>query len=408
MHSETPQCDVSTKKQAMFFRNSFLIDYKSIGITPLPQRIAYMKQFLSFVRKEFRQIFRDRRTLLILLIMPLMLVLLLGYAIKTELNDARVAVFDPSKDVETRRIIERLQASEYFTVVRELDSPAGINEVFRDGTAGLVVVFSEEFASGLSRGEAGIQLIADGTDPNQASLLTNYAQGVLAAYQAERMEQYRVPMRIETVSRMLYNPQGESAYNFVPGVMGIVLMLICALMTSVSIVRERETGTMEILLASPMKPLHIILSKMTPYFTLSVTNVVTILLLAVFVMGVPIRGSLGWLALVSVIFIIVALSLGLLISTLVDSQVAALLSSGIGLMMPTLVFSGLIFPLESMPLALRWIADIIPARWYISAMRKIMIQGVDVSCFATELGVLALMAAVLVAVSWKKFKVRLE
>ena len=367
-----------------------------------------MKQFLSFVRKEFRQIFRDRRTLLILLIMPLMLVLLLGYAIKTELNDARVAVFDPSKDVETRRIIERLQASEYFTVVRELDSPAGINEVFRDGTAGLVVVFSEEFASGLSRGEAGIQLIADGTDPNQASLLTNYAQGVLAAYQAERMEQYRVPMRIETVSRMLYNPQGESAYNFVPGVMGIVLMLICALMTSVSIVRERETGTMEILLASPMKPLHIILSKMTPYFTLSVTNVVTILLLAVFVMGVPIRGSLDWLALVSVIFIIVALSLGLLISTLVDSQVAALLSSGIGLMMPTLVFSGLIFPLESMPLALRWIADIIPARWYISAMRKIMIQGVDVSCFATELGVLALMAAVLVTVSWKKFKVRLE
>lgn len=367
-----------------------------------------MKQYLSFVRKEFRQIFRDRRTLLILLIMPLMLVLLLGYAIKTELNDARVAVFDPSKDVETRRVTERLQASRYFTVVKELDSPAEINGVFKDGSVGLVVAFSEGFASGLPLGESGIQLIADGTDPNQASLLTSYAQGVLASYLEELAERYPVPMRIKTETRMLYNPQGESAYNFVPGVMGVVLMLICAMMTSVSIVREKETGTMEVLLASPMKPIQIILSKMTPYFTLSVTNVITILLLAVFVMGVPIRGSLGWMAAASVLFIAVALSLGLLISTLVDSQMAALLASGIGLMMPTLIFSGLIFPLESMPAALRWIADFIPARWYISAMRKIMIQGVGVSCFAAELGVLALMAAVLVSVSWKKFKVRLE
>ena len=366
-----------------------------------------MKQFLSFVRKEFRQIFRDRRTLLILLIMPLMLVLLLGYAIKTELNDARVAVFDPSKDMETRRIVERIQASEYFTVVRELVSPDEIGEVFKSGDIGLVVVFSERFASDMPRGEASIQLIADGTDPNQASLLTSYAQGVLSSYQAELLEQSRIPTRIDVVTRMLYNPQGESAYNFVPGVMGVVLMLICAMMTSVSIVREKETGTMEILLASPMRPIHIILSKMTPYFTLSVTNVVTILLLAVFVMGVPIRGSLLWLAVVSAVFIVVALSLGLLISTLVDSQMAALLASGVGLMMPTLVFSGLIFPLESMPAALRWIADLIPARWYISAMRKIMIQGVDASCFAVELCVLLAMAAVLVAVAWKKFKIRL-
>ena len=184
-----------------------------------------MKQFLSFVRKEFRQIFRDRRTLLILLIMPLMLVLLLGYAIKTELNDARVAVFDPSKDTETRRVIERLQASEYFTVVRELVSPDEIGEVFKSGDIGLVVVFSERFASDMPRGEASIQLIADGTDPNQASLLTSYAQGVLSSYQAELLEQSRVPTRIDVVTRMLYNPQGESAYNFVPGVMGVVLML---------------------------------------------------------------------------------------------------------------------------------------------------------------------------------------
>lgn len=366
-----------------------------------------MKQFRSFVLKEFRQIFRDRRTLLILLVMPLMLVLMLGYAIKTELNDACVAVFDPSKDVETQRIIERFRASEYFTLVNSLDNREQINTVFQEGKASLVIVFSEHFADDLLRGKAAVQLIADGTDPNQASMLTAYAQGVLSAYQAEWMEQFHVPMQIQVETRMLYNPQMDSAYNFVPGVMGIVLMLICAMMTSVAIVREKETGTMEVLLASPLKPLQIILSKATPYFVLSVTNIVTILLLAVFVMGVPIRGSLFWLAVVSALFVLVALALGLMISTLVSSQMAALLASGIGLMMPTLIFSGLIFPIESMPVGLRWIPDFIPARWYISAMRKIMIEGVGVDCFVKEMGIIALMAVILITVSFKKFKVRL-
>lgn len=369
-----------------------------------------MKQFQSFVLKEFRQIFRDRRTLLILLGMPLMLVLMLGYAIKTELNDARVAVFDPSKDAETQRIVERFRASDYFTVVDELSSLEKVYTAFKEGNANLVLVFGEHFANDLLRGggEASIQLLADGTDPNQASMLTAYAQGVLASYQAELLEEHHIPMQIQVETRMLYNPQMESAYNFVPGVMGIVLMLICAMMTSVAIVREKETGTMEILLASPLRPLQIILSKATPYFVLSAANIVTILLLAVFVMGVPIRGSLFWLAVVSALFVLVALALGLMISTLVSSQMAALLVSGIGLMMPTLIFSGLIFPIESMPAVLRWIPDFIPARWYISAMRKIMIEGVGVNCFAKELGIIALMAVVLTAVALKKFKVRLE
>lgn len=369
-----------------------------------------MKSFQSFVVKEFRQIFRDRRTLLILLGMPLMLVLLLGYAIKTELNDARVAVLDPSKDAETQRIIEHFRASEYFTVVGGLSGPEEMHTVFKEGKADLVLVFDGHFADNLlrGRGEASIQLLADGTDPNQASMLTAYAQGVLASYQAELLETHRVPMQIQVETRMLYNPQMQSSYNFVPGVMGIVLMLICAMMTSVAIVREKETGTMEVLLASPLSPLQIILSKVTPYFVLSATNIVTILLLAVFVMDVPVRGSLFWLAVVSALFVLVALALGLLISTLVSSQMAALLVSGIGLMMPTLVFSGLIFPIESMPAVLRWIPDIIPARWYISAVRKIMIEGVGVDYFMRELGIICLMAVVLTAVALRKFKVRLE
>ena len=293
-------------------------------------------------------------------------------------------------------------------MVRDLEGPDDIRRVFQEGDAGLVLVFSEHFAGDLLRGEAAVQLIADGTDPNQASMMTAYAQGVLASCQAELTGQYRVPMQIAVETRMLYNPQMESAYNFVPGVMGVVLMLICAMMTSVAIVREKETGTMEVLLASPMRPLQIILSKATPYFVLSAANIATILLLAVLVMGVPIRGSLCWLAVVSALFVLVALSLGLLISTLVSSQMAALLVSGIGLMMPTLIFSGLIFPIESMPAALRWIPDFIPARWYISAVRKIMIEGAGVDAFIQELGIIALMAVVLTAVALKKFHVRLS
>ncbi len=367
-----------------------------------------MKQFRSFVLKEFRQIFRDRRTLLILLGMPLMLVLLLGYAIKTELNDVRMVVLDPSKDAETQRVVERFRASKYFTVVGEVDNQGQVNAAFKEGDVDLVLAFSSHFADNLMRGGAAIQLIADGTDPNQASMLTMYAQSVLSSYREELAERYPVPMQVRVETRMLYNPQMESAYNFVPGVMGIVLMLICAMMTSVAIVREKESGTMEVLLASPLKPLQIILSKATPYFVLSVINIVTILLLAVFLMDVPIRGSLFWLAVVSALFVLVALALGLMISALVSSQMAALLLSGIGLMMPTLIFSGLIFPIESMPAVLRWIPDFIPARWYISAVRKIMIEGVGVDCFAKELGIIVLMAVALTVVALKKFKVRLE
>lgn len=367
-----------------------------------------MKQFRSFVLKEFRQIFRDRRTLLILLGMPLMLVLLLGYAIKTELNDVRMVVLDPSKDAETQRVVERFRASKYFTVAGEVDNQGQVNAAFKEGDVDLVLAFSSHFADDLMRGGAAIQLIADGTDPNQTSMLTMYAQSVLSSYREELAERYPVPMQVRVETRMLYNPQMESAYNFVPGVMGIVLMLICAMMTSVAIVREKESGTMEVLLASPLKPLQIILSKATPYFVLSVTNIVTILLLAVFLMDVPIRGSLFWLAVVSALFVLVALALGLMISALVSSQMAALLLSGIGLMMPTLIFSGLIFPIESMPAVLRWIPDFIPARWYISAVRKIMIEGVGVDCFAKELGIIVLMAVALTVVALKKFKVRLE
>jgi len=367
-----------------------------------------MKQFRTFVRKEFYHIFRDKRTMLILLVMPIVQIMLFGFAITTEVKNVNVAVFDPSKDASTQLLKERIQISEYFTIAEELTSPDQINNVFKYGKINLVIVFSENFADNLLRGEAKIQLIADGTDPNQASTLTGYASGIMASYQQELMEQYKIPFQIIPEVKMLYNPQAKSAYNFVPGVMGLILMLICAMMTSIAIVREKETGTMEILLSSPMKPIYIILSKAVPYFTLSIFNLITILLLSVFVLNVPVAGSLLLLMLTSLLFIFVALSLGLFISTLVDTQMAAMLASGMGLMMPVMLLSGMMFPIESMPKILQWISAIVPARWYIEAVKKIMIQGVEIQFVAKELLIIGSMTIGLIALALSKFKIRLS
>ncbi|WP_029905687.1 ABC transporter permease [Prevotella sp. 10(H)] len=368
-----------------------------------------MRQFLSFVKKEFFHIFRDRRTMLILLGIPIVQITLFGFAISTEVKNTKVGVFDPSKDVSTQRITEQINASEYFTVTEALNNPDDIDRVFKEGKVNLVVVFGEDFSDNLLHtGEASIQLITDGTDPNQASMISGYATSIISSYQQELMREYNIPFQIIPEVRMLYNPQLKSAYNFVPGVMGLILMLICAMMTSIAIVREKEMGTMEVLLASPIKPIYIILAKMVPYFTLSFVNLSTILLLSVFVLQVPVAGSLFWLTIVSLIFILVTLSLGLLVSTLVDTQVAAMLVSGMGFMMPVIMLSGMIFPLESMPVALQWFANIVPARWYISAVRKLMIQGVDVIYIWKEMAILAGMAILLITVSLKKFKIRLD
>ena len=347
--------------------------------------------------------------MLILLGMPVVQILLFGFAITTEVKDVQVAVFDPSKDVATRQIIEKFRASSYFDFVEELTDVDEINDIFKYGKINLVIVFSDNFAENLMRtGDASVQLITDGTEPNQASMITGYASNILASYQQSLSEQGQIPFRIEPEIKMLFNPQSESAYNFVPGVMGMILMLICAMMTSIAIVREKETGTMEVLLASPMRPIYIILAKAVPYFVLSILNLITILLLSVFVLDVPVAGNIFSLMFISLVFIFLALSLGLLISTLVDTQMAAILASGMGLMMPTMILSGLVFPIESMPAVLQWISAIVPARWYIEAIRKIMIQGVGIEFVIKELGVLAVMTCLLLVLSLKKFKTRLS
>ena len=362
-----------------------------------------MKQFWAFIKIEFFHIFRDRRTMLILLGMPVLQIILFGFAITTELNHSRVAVLDPSKDAVTTRITERIDENRYFSVVKELSSASDIETVFRHDEADIVVAFTPDFDANLSTGEAGIQLVVDATDPNTGNMMAGYVQGIVG--QALQSGTQSSPI-VQT--HLLFNPQMKSAYNFVPGVMGLILMLICAMMTSISIVREKETGTMEVLLVSPIRPIFIILAKAVPYLVLSCVNLITILLLSVYVLHVPVDGSLWTLSFLSLLLIAVALSLGLLISCVVQNQVAAMIVSGMGLMMPVMLLSGMIFPIESMPAVLQWISNIIPARWYIQAVKKVMIEGLGMAAVWHEALILSGMAALLIGLSLKKFKERLE
>ena len=368
-----------------------------------------MKQFLSFVYKEFCHILRDSRTVLILLVMPIVQIILFGFAISTDVNNVRLAVYDPSNDDATRRIVERFDANRYFSLVETLRTPQQIEEAFRSNRADLALVFEENFQQNLLHGGTGnVQLICDGTDPNTATLVTSYASNILAAYQAELSAGTPAPLQIVPEVKLLYNPQMKGAYNFVPGVMGMILMLICAMMTAISIVREKERGTMEVLLVSPMRPICIILAKAVPFLALSAVNLATIILVAVYILQVPVAGSLFWLSVISLLFVITALALGLLISTLVKTQVAAMLASGMVLMMPTTLLSGMMFPIESMPGVLQGLSAVIPARWYIEAVKKVMIEGLGITYVLKEVAILSAMAVVLVVVSLKKFKYRLE
>lgn len=367
-----------------------------------------MREFGAFVKKEFYHILRDKRTMLIVLVMPVVLIILFGFALSTEVRNVNIAILSPSSDPTVRQIAERLDASEYFTVTQWLDRPEEIDEVMKSGEVQLVVAFGQNFSGGmLSPDGSQMQLIVDASDANMAQSYTSYASGIIAAFGNE-MASGGTESGILTQVQFLYNPQMKSAYNFVPGIMGLIMMLICAMMTSISIVREKETGTMEVLLVSPVRPIYIVVSKMVPYFVLSCINLATILLLSVFVLGVPVAGSLAALWLVSLIYIIANLSLGLLISTMAQQQVIALMFSGLLLMMPTMLLSGMVFPIESMPWPLRGISCILPARWYITAVRKLMIQGLPMIYAWKEIVILASMAVVLIGANFKKLNNRLE
>ncbi|MFT4738931.1 MAG: ABC-2 type transport system permease protein [Cyclobacteriaceae bacterium] len=367
-----------------------------------------MKQLLTFIKKEFKHVFRDPKSLLLLFGLPVVQIILFGFALTNEIKDSKVVIIDYSKDASTQQLTEHFRANASFLIEENLMSHLEIEDAFKAGTIKMAIVFPAYFHRSLTReGKVQVQLITDASDPNTATSLTNFASAVIRDYQ-QKEQGVRSPLQIGIEVRNMYNPELLGTTNFVPGVMALVLLLICVLMTSVSIVKEKENGTMEILLVSPFNPFMVILSKVLPYLILSIVNLITILLLSVLLLDLPINGSLVLLFGVSIIFILTALSLGLLISNSTDSQQTAMLISLMGMLLPTMMFTGFLFPLENMPMPLQIVANFLPSKWYYIIVKDVMIKGLGVAAVWKETLILIAMTIVLLTISIRKFNIRLS
>ena len=377
-----------------------------------------MKEFFAFVRKEFLHIFRDRKTLLVLVGLPTVLIVLFGFAISTEIRNVNIGLLSMDDDISITRLMQKIDRSEYFTYVGKYASEAEVDEAMRRGEIDAALIFPAGFIPAMFGAEgAEVALVVDATNPNNASMEVMYLSRIVYGYFGDEMAGAGIGMPSDMPAggasltpnlRMLYNPQLKSSYNFVPGIMGLILMLICALMTSVSIVREKETGSMEVLLVSPVRPIYIVLAKMIPYFVISCAILLNILLLTIFVLKVPVEGSFFWMILVSLIYIILSLGIGMFVSSIVKTQIIATLICGMIFLIPVMMFSGMLYPIESMPVALQWFAQVIPAKWFIEAMRKIMIEGVPVRYVTTEILIMSGLAVLFFTAAVVKFKDRIE
>ena len=366
-----------------------------------------MKQLLTFIKKEFWHVLRDKRTLLVLFGMPVVQVLLFGFALSTEVKDTRIGILDQEKSQSSIDLVAKIAANQYFDIQQDLKSINQAEDAFKGGKIKMILVIPAQFTQNLTSGKkAQLQLITDGTDINMANQIYNFMSNIILDFYGQQTLQQSSGVQPEI--RMLYNPQLKGAPNFVPGVMALILLIICVLMTAIAIVREKETGTMEILLVSPMKPYIIILAKAIPYFILSMIILVSILILSVTVLDLPIKGSMPLLFGISIIFIITNLLFGIVISIVTDSQQTAMLIALVGTMLPTLMLSGFMFPVENMPVPLQVVGNAIPAKWYYEIVKNIMIKGTGLEVVWKHVLVLIGMMLVLFAIAVKRFKIRLE
>lgn len=366
-----------------------------------------MNQLVVFIRKEFYHVFRDRRTLLILFGLPTAQIMLFGYALSSEVKNINVAVVDFARDQTAQQLIDQIGASRYFHLQPALMSYDAMNTAFRRGSIRAALIIPAHFANDIGHaGKAQVQIIADGSDPNTATTIINYLTGIIGGFQ-QRLSTTASPYQIVTQTRMLYNPDMNGSLNFIPGVMALILMIVCTTLTSVSVVREKEQGTMEILLVSPFRPILVLVAKAVPYLVLSMLDLLLILLLAVYVLDVPVRGSVGLLLAESALFIVCCLSLGLLISNVTATQQTAMLVSMMGMMLPTLLLTGFMFPLENLPSFLRWASNIVPSRYYYLIVKAVMLKGLGIGAVWKETLILSGMTLALLGISLKNFNIRL-
>ncbi len=368
-----------------------------------------MKRFLAFIRKEFYHVFRDQRTLLILFGLPVVQIVLFGFALSSEVKNIGIAIQDNSHDIHTEKIIRKIGSSSYFHIEKPILNYKDIENRFKDGSIKCAVIFPSNFGSDLQRlGGAKIQVIADASDPNTATIVTNYLNAIVRDYQQELNPTTRFNYQILPELRQLYNEEQNGSLNFIPGVIALIFMIVSTALTSVSVVREKELGTMEILLVSPFKPIMVLIAKAIPYLVLSIINFVIIIFLSVYLLNVEIKGSFLLLFVESILFIITCLSLGLLISNVTASQQTAMLISMMGMMLPTLLLTGFMFPLENMPWIFQAISHLIPSHYYYIIVKAVMLKGLGFSYIWKETLILVVMTILLLTISLKKFKIRLS
>ncbi len=368
-----------------------------------------MKQLLSFIKKEFYHILRDKRTMIILFGIPIAQILIFGYVITNELKNVKIAVLDLSKDNITSEIINKITASGFFVLEKNIKSEKEIHKIFKEGKIREVIVFENDFARNLEKeNSADIQLIADASDANSANIIVNYTSAIINNFLKEINKSASIPIRINIKERMIYNEQLKDVYMFIPGTMAMILMLISAMMTSIAVAREKELGTMEVLLVSPLKPIQIIIGKVAPYLIFSFIISIIIIAIGNLIFGMPVLGSLSLLLAETMLFILLALSLGIFISTVAETQQSAMMMSLFALLLPTILLSGFIFPIENMPEILQWFAALIPPKYFIIILKNIMIKGTGFAYVWKETLILTGMTVFFIGLSAKKFKIRLE
>src|SRR5450432_247745 len=368
-----------------------------------------MKQLFVFIRKEFYHVFRDPRTLLIMFGLPVVQIILFGFALTSEVKNTDILISDYSQDVQSTQVTRKIKASSYFIVHEAVIGNREIENAFKKGQIKCVLIFPPGFSNDLfHNGKGQIQIIADGSDPNTAKTIINYLTSIISSYQREEFPAAATPYQITTEPRMLYNEDDNGSLNYIPGVMALILMLVCTALTSVSIVKEKELGTMEVLLVSPFKPVMVLIAKAVPYFLLSMVNFSLILLLSVFMLHIEVKGNLLLLFFETAIFILTCLSFGLLISNTTNAQQTALLISMMGMMLPTIIFTGFLFPLENMPWIFQLIANIVPSKWYFIIIKNVMLKGLGLKYVWKETIILIGMTCFLLAIALKNFKIRLQ
>lgn len=366
-----------------------------------------MKQFLSFVKKEFLHITRDYQSLIILFLIPVIQIILFGFALKNELRHENISIIDKSKDEMTKKITNKILSSGYFSLDTYLKNDSSIENVFKKGKTKVIIVFPKDFDKNFHlQNSPKIQLILDSTDPNLSKMISSYISQIINSYIFDETGK-KLVLPITTTIKMVYNTKTKSVFQFIPGIMALILMLISSLMTSISITGEKENGTMEVLLVSPLRPVQIIIGKLIPYALISMINAAVIIILAITVFDMHISGSIFLLFTESMLFIVTALSLGLLISSLTDSVQTAMMASLSGLMLPTTLLSGFIYPIENMPYFLQLLSHAVPAKWFVIIIKKIMMQGCGFEYVIYENLILTGMILLFLTISIKKFKIRL-